>query len=74
MVKTSGFAIVIFEEVVKEIPYALPYEYIVFNTTENASSSYEDFVYKVYLKVIHTLHVYIFKSKVYKLHKCFYKI
>jgi ionotropic glutamate receptor len=63
--KESGLAIEIFEEAVKRLPYALPYEYIVFNTTGNVSSSYDDFVYQVYLKVTHTLHVYLFKSKVY---------
>jgi len=50
VVKASGLAIDIFEEAVKRLPYALPYEYIVFNTTENVSSSYDDFVYQVYLK------------------------
>ena len=61
VVKASGLAIDIFEEAVKRLPYKLPYEYIVFNTTENVSSSYDDFVYQVYLKVSHTLHVYLFR-------------
>jgi len=74
LVKASGLAIEIFEEAVKRLPYALPYEYVVFNTTGNVSSSYDDFVYQVYLKVTHTLHVYLFKSKVYKSHKCSSKI
>uniref|UniRef100_K3YZ13 Glutamate receptor n=1 Tax=Setaria italica TaxID=4555 RepID=K3YZ13_SETIT len=34
-IKASGLAIEIFEEAVKRLPYALPYEYVVFNTTEN---------------------------------------
>ncbi|CAL5081553.1 unnamed protein product [Urochloa decumbens] len=50
VVKASGLAIDVFEEAVKRLPYALPYEYIVFNTTENVSSSYDDFVNQVYLK------------------------
>jgi ionotropic glutamate receptor len=50
-IKQHTLAIEIFEEAVKELPYALPYKYVVFNTTENVSSSYDDFVYQVYLKV-----------------------
>ncbi|CAN6231163.1 unnamed protein product [Urochloa humidicola] len=49
-IKASGLAIEIFEEAVKRLPYALPFEYVVFNTTENVSSSYDDFVNQVYLK------------------------
>lgn len=64
VVKPSGLVIDIFEEAVKKLPYALPYEYVVFNTTENVSSSYDDFVYQAYLKVTHTSHVCLFKSKV----------
>jgi ionotropic glutamate receptor len=60
-IKASGLAIEIFEEAVKRLPYALPYEYIVFNTTQNGSSSYDDFVNQVYLKVRHTSHVYLFQ-------------
>jgi hypothetical protein len=74
VVKASGLAIEIFEEAIKRLPYALPYEYVVFNRTENISSSYDDFVYQVYLKVTHTLLVYLFKSNVYKSHKCSSKI
>ncbi|KAF2916287.1 hypothetical protein DAI22_09g106900 [Oryza sativa Japonica Group] len=50
MTKASGLAIEVFEETVKRLPYALPYEYVFYNTTENISSSYDDFVYQVYLK------------------------
>ncbi|TVU24228.1 hypothetical protein EJB05_26649, partial [Eragrostis curvula] len=50
LIKASGLAIDVFEEAVKILPYALPYEYVVFNTTENVSSSYDDFVYQVFLK------------------------
>ncbi|CAN6272195.1 unnamed protein product [Urochloa humidicola] len=49
-IKASGLAIEIFEEAVKRLPYALPFEYVLFNTTENVSSSYDDFVNQVYLK------------------------
>uniref|UniRef100_J3MXN7 Glutamate receptor n=1 Tax=Oryza brachyantha TaxID=4533 RepID=J3MXN7_ORYBR len=46
----SGLVVDVFEETVKRLPYALPYEYVFYNTTENISSSYDDFVYQVYLK------------------------
>jgi ionotropic glutamate receptor len=51
VIKASGIAIDVFEEAVKRLPYALPYEYVVFNITKNSSSSYDDFVNQVYLKV-----------------------
>nr|AGT17372.1 hypothetical protein SHCRBa_233_B18_R_10 [Saccharum hybrid cultivar R570] len=50
VIKASGIAIDVFEEAVKRLPYALPYEYVVFNITKNSSSSYDDFVNQVYLK------------------------
>ena len=62
-IKASGLAIEIFEEAVKRLPYALPYEYVIFDSKENVSSSYDDFVSQVYLKVRHTSHVCLFKSK-----------
>jgi len=64
VVKASGLAIEIFEEAVKRLPYALSYEYVVFNTTENVSSSYDDFVYQVYLKVTQ-LCMFTFSSQKY---------
>ena len=39
--KQHTLAIEIFEE---ELLYALPYKYVVFNATQNVSSSYDDFV------------------------------
>ncbi|EEC84613.1 hypothetical protein OsI_31449 [Oryza sativa Indica Group] len=48
--KASGLAVEVFEEAVKRLPYALPYEYVFYNTTGSISSSYDDFVYQVYLK------------------------
>ena len=51
VIKASGIAIDVFEEAVKRLPYALPYEYVVFNIAKNSSSSYDDFVNQVYLKV-----------------------
>jgi glutamate receptor, ionotropic, plant len=51
LIKTSGLAIDSFEEAVQRLPYPFPYEYVVFNTTEAVSSSYDDFVYQVFLKV-----------------------
>ena len=50
--KASGFSVDVFEETVKRLPYALPYEYVIFSTTDDSSSEdYNDFVYQVYLKV-----------------------
>lgn len=50
-----GLAIDVFEEAVKRLPYALAYEYKLFNITGIASSSYDEFVYQVYLKVRNNL-------------------
>ncbi|KAF8657764.1 hypothetical protein HU200_059924 [Digitaria exilis] len=42
----------VFEEAVKMLPYAMPYEYVLFGSTKDTSSgSYDDFVYQVHLKV-----------------------
>uniref|UniRef100_A0A0E0M1H3 Ionotropic glutamate receptor C-terminal domain-containing protein n=1 Tax=Oryza punctata TaxID=4537 RepID=A0A0E0M1H3_ORYPU len=50
-IKASGFSIDIFEEAVKRLPYALPYEYVAFDTSRDTSTgSYDDFVHQVYLK------------------------
>ncbi|XP_044392143.1 glutamate receptor 2.1-like [Triticum aestivum] len=47
----SGLSIDVFEEAIKRLPYALPYEYVAFGTTNDTSSGgYDDFVYQVYLK------------------------
>jgi glutamate receptor, ionotropic, plant len=51
LIKASDLAINIFEEAVQRLPYPFPYEYVLFNTTEDGSSSYDDFVYQVFLKV-----------------------
>uniref|UniRef100_A0A0E0B397 Ionotropic glutamate receptor C-terminal domain-containing protein n=1 Tax=Oryza glumipatula TaxID=40148 RepID=A0A0E0B397_9ORYZ len=49
--KASGFSIDIFEEAVKRLPFALPYEYVAFDTSRDTSTgSYDDFVHQVYLK------------------------
>ncbi|GJN33933.1 hypothetical protein PR202_gb22564 [Eleusine coracana subsp. coracana] len=51
--KASGFSVDIFEEAVKRLPYALPYEYIAFDNNEDRGrAGYNDFVYQVYLKVM----------------------
>ncbi|KAJ1700439.1 hypothetical protein LUZ63_000218 [Rhynchospora breviuscula] len=48
--KASGYSIDVFEEAVKRLPYAVPYEYELFGGVPPASSeSYNDFVYQVYL-------------------------
>ncbi|TVU19111.1 hypothetical protein EJB05_35244, partial [Eragrostis curvula] len=50
-IKATGFSIDVFEEAVKRLPYALPYEYVVFDTLRDTSiRSYDEFVYQVYLK------------------------
>ncbi len=52
-IKASGFSIDIFEEAVKRLPYALPYEYVAFDTSRDTSSgTYDDFVREVSLKVL----------------------
>ncbi|PVH64453.1 hypothetical protein PAHAL_2G271500 [Panicum hallii] len=49
--KASGFSVDIFEEAVKRLPYALPYEYVAFDdNNDTGRSGYNDFVYQVYLK------------------------
>ncbi|TKW33250.1 hypothetical protein SEVIR_2G221200v4 [Setaria viridis] len=49
--KASGFSVDIFEEAVKRLPYALPYEYVAFDdNNDSGRSGYNDFVYQVYLK------------------------
>ncbi|KAG8056829.1 hypothetical protein GUJ93_ZPchr0002g23150 [Zizania palustris] len=50
VITARGLAIDVFEEAVTRLPYALPYEYKMFNITEIGSSSYNEFVYQVYLK------------------------
>ncbi|KAK3138963.1 hypothetical protein QOZ80_5AG0375800 [Eleusine coracana subsp. coracana] len=51
-IKATGLSIDVFEEAVKRLPYALPYEYVVFDTLRDTSiRNYDDFVYQVYLKL-----------------------
>lgn len=48
----SGYAIDVFEEALKRIPYAVPYEYVAFDNGQGVNSgSYNDFVYQVHLGV-----------------------
>ena len=50
--KATGLSVDVFEEAVKILPYAVPYEYVLFGSPEDTSSgSYDDFVYQVHLKV-----------------------
>ncbi|KAK1631000.1 hypothetical protein QYE76_005315 [Lolium multiflorum] len=50
--KAIGLSVDVFEEAVKRLPYALPYEYVQFNTKNDGSTEdYNDFVYQVYLKI-----------------------
>ncbi|VAI17878.1 unnamed protein product [Triticum turgidum subsp. durum] len=49
--KAIGFSVDVFEEAVKRLPYAVPYEYVLFSTKDDGSmEDYNDFVYQVYLK------------------------
>lgn len=48
----TGYAIDVFEEVLKRLPYAIPYEYVAFDYAQGLNSgSYNDFVYQVHLGV-----------------------
>lgn len=50
--KAIGLSVDVFEEAVKILPYAMPYEYVLFGSPKDTSSgSYDDFVYQVHLKV-----------------------
>jgi ionotropic glutamate receptor len=50
--KATGLSVDVFEEAVKILPYAVPFEYVLFGSPEDTSSrSYDDFVYQVHLKV-----------------------
>ncbi|KAM0880690.1 hypothetical protein ACQ4PT_033394 [Festuca glaucescens] len=50
--KAIGLSVDVFEEAVKRLPYALPYEYVLFSTKDDGSTEdYNNFVYQVYLKV-----------------------
>ncbi|KAL6619365.1 hypothetical protein ACP70R_034504 [Stipagrostis hirtigluma subsp. patula] len=48
-IKPTGLSIDVFEEAVKRLPYALPYEYVEF-AAHDPRRSYDDIVYQVYLK------------------------
>ncbi|XP_047046501.1 glutamate receptor 2.8-like [Lolium rigidum] len=49
--KAIGLSVDVFEEAVKRLPYALPYEYVLFSTKDDRSTEdYNNFVYQVYLK------------------------
>jgi ionotropic glutamate receptor len=50
--KATGLSVDVFEEAVKRLPYAVPYEYVLFSTKDDGSTKdYNDFVYQVYLEV-----------------------
>ena len=51
-ITASGYAIDVFEEALKRLPYAIPYEYVAFDDGQGVNSgSYNDFVYQVHLGV-----------------------
>jgi ionotropic glutamate receptor len=56
----TGYAIDVFEEVLKGLPYAIPYEYVAF---DNEGSSYNDFVYQVHLGVRNCYSHFVSKIK-----------
>ncbi|CAD6219175.1 unnamed protein product [Miscanthus lutarioriparius] len=50
--KATCLSVDVFEEAVKILPYAVPFEYVLFGSPEDTSSrSYDDFVYQVHLKI-----------------------
>ena len=50
--KVSGFSIAVFDAVMAALPYAVPYEYIPFQTPDGEpAGDYNDLIYQVYLKV-----------------------
>uniref|UniRef100_A0ACD5XW14 Uncharacterized protein n=1 Tax=Avena sativa TaxID=4498 RepID=A0ACD5XW14_AVESA len=50
--KATGLSVDVFEEAVKRLPYAVPYEYVLFSTKDDGSTKdYNDFVYQVYLEI-----------------------
>lgn len=57
----TGYAIDVFEEVLKGLPYAIPYEYVAFG---NEGASYNDFVYQVHLGVRNCYSHFVSKIKV----------
>ncbi|WOL19709.1 glutamate receptor 2.7-like [Canna indica] len=47
----SGYCIDVFESAITKLPYAIPYEYVPFQTTQGKlAGSYNDLVYQVYLQ------------------------
>ncbi|KAI3455710.1 hypothetical protein Pfo_012373 [Paulownia fortunei] len=50
-VKATGFCIDVFEEVMRSMPYAVPYEYIPFETPDGQSAGdYNELVYQIFLE------------------------
>uniref|UniRef100_J3MXP2 Glutamate receptor n=1 Tax=Oryza brachyantha TaxID=4533 RepID=J3MXP2_ORYBR len=51
-ITASGYAIDVFEEALRRLSYAIPYEYVAFDDGQGVNSgSYNDFVYQVHLGV-----------------------
>lgn len=51
-VKETGFCIDVFEKAMRSLPYAVPFEYIPFETLDKqVSVDYDDLVYQVFLQV-----------------------
>ncbi|VAI77006.1 hypothetical protein VPH35_123957 [Triticum aestivum] len=50
-ITATGYAIDVFEEAIKKLPYAVPYEYVSFDALGVNYRSYNDFVYQVPLGV-----------------------
>ena len=67
-ITATGYAIDVFEEVLKRLPYAIPYEYVAFDNAD--SGSYNDFVYQVHLGVRNCCSYFVSKIKEhYQLHE-----
>ena len=54
--KVTGYCIAIFDAVMATLPYAVPYEYVPFETPDgNAAGNYDELISQVYFQVSHTL-------------------
>ncbi|KAL8458834.1 hypothetical protein ACS0TY_036369 [Phlomoides rotata] len=50
-VKATGFSVQVFEEVIKSMPYAVPFEYVPFEKPDGeAAGDYDELIYQIYLQ------------------------
>lgn len=63
----TGFCIDVFKEVVKSLPYLVPYEFIPFATPDGQSAgTYDELVYQIFLEVMQKLKNQVFFYAVYQ--------